>query len=211
MLELRDVRGFGRAAVVPVGDHRDLGVLGRLGPEPDDEGLDRVAGRCASPAGPSRSRPLLLDQSVIGGVGNIYADEALHRARIHPEARGGDLRPTGGRRAERRGRATSSPPGVAHGGTTLRDYRQADGTDGGHQHHLAVYGRDGEPCPVCGAAIVKIRVAGRGTHLCPDCQRGRGGAGSARRSARTGAAPVGGAPPDAGRDSVRTARLSERV
>jgi len=167
-LELRDVRGFGRAAVVPRGDHADLGVLARLGPEPDDDRLEawlveRFAGRRVA------VKALLLDQTVIGGVGNIYADEALHRAGVHPEARGGDLRPPAIAALSAAVREVIAA-GVANGGTTLRDYRQADGTDGDNQHHLAVYGREGEPCPVCGSPIVKIRVAGRGTHLCRTCQ-----------------------------------------
>lgn len=115
-------------------------------------------------------KALLLDQSIIGGVGNIYADEALHRAGIHPEARGGDLRPAAVATLRAAVRDVIAE-GVANGGTTLRDYRRADGTDGAHQHHLAVYGREGEPCIACGSPIVKIRVAGRGTHLCPTCQR----------------------------------------
>jgi formamidopyrimidine-DNA glycosylase len=188
VLELRDVRGFGRAVVVPVGDHAALGVLGRLGPEPDDDQLEgwlveRFAGRQVS------VKALLLDQSVVGGVGNIYADEALHRARIHPEARGGDL--------TRPSIAALSiavrdviAEGVANGGTTLRDYRQADGTDGEHQHHLAVYGRDGEPCGTCGSIIVKIRVAGRGTHLCSACQRRP----RRRRARPAGSVRAGGSP-----------------
>ena len=168
-LELRDVRGFGRATVVATGDHGGLGVLARLGPEPDDEQLaerlgERLAGRRVA------VKALLLDQSVIAGVGNIYADEALHRAGVHPEAPGGDLRADAVVALSLAVRDVIAA-GIANGGTTLRDYRQADGTDGDHQNHLAVYGRDGEPCPTCGAVIVKIRVAGRGTHLCPDCQR----------------------------------------
>jgi len=168
-LELRDVRGFGRASVVPTGDHGGLGVLARLGPEPDDERLaellaTRLAGRRIA------VKALLLDQSVLAGVGNIYADEALHRARIHPEAPGGDLSANAVIALSAAVRDVIAA-GIANGGTTLRDYRQADGTDGDHQHHLAVYGRDGEPCATCGTAIIKIRVAGRGTHLCPDCQR----------------------------------------
>lgn len=168
-LELRDVRGFGRAAVVDLGDHRELGVLGRLGPEPDDERLPellaaRLAGRRVA------VKALLLDQSVLAGVGNIYADEALHRAGVHPATPAGDLRPDAVAQLSRAVRDVIRA-GIANGGTTLRDYRQADGTDGGHQHHLAVYGREGEPCATCATPIVKLRVAGRGTHVCPACQR----------------------------------------
>ena len=144
-LELRDVRGFGRATVVALGDHGGLGVLGRLGPEPDDDHLtewlaERLTGRRVA------VKALLLDQSVIVGVGNIYADEALHRARVHPESPGGDLRAEAVTALSLAVRDVIAA-GIANGGTTLRDYRRADGSDGDHQNHLAVYGRDGEPCP----------------------------------------------------------------
>ncbi len=168
VLELRDVRGFGRATVVPTGDHRNLGVLGRLGPEPDDEHLaihltSVFAGRRVA------VKVLLLDQAVLAGVGNIYADEALHHAGVHPGARAGDLRVAAVTDLSIAVREVIAS-GIANGGTTLRDYRRADGGDGDHQNHLLVYGRTGEPCTRCGTAIVKIRVAGRGTHLCPVCQ-----------------------------------------
>jgi len=107
---------------------------------------------------------ILLDRAIRA------SDEALHRAGVHPESPGGDLR-AGAIAALSVAVRDVIAAGIANGGTTLRDYRQADGTDGDHQNHLAVYGRDGEPCPACGSAIIKIRVAGRGTHLCPDCQR----------------------------------------
>jgi formamidopyrimidine-DNA glycosylase len=168
-LELRDVRGFGRATVVATGDHAGLGVLGRLGPEPDDEHLaERLAARLAGRR--VAVKALLLDQSIIAGVGNIYADEALHRAGIHPATPGGDLRPAAVAALAVAVRDVIAA-GIANGGTTLRDYRRADGSDGDNQHHLAVYGRDGEPCPTCGTPVVKTRVAARGTHLCPACQR----------------------------------------
>ena len=141
----------------------------RVGPEPLGPGFG-ARGLGLALAG--RKAPLkaaLLDQKTLAGVGNIYADEALWRARLHP------LRPAGSlERAELRalGRAirTVLERGIARQGSTLRDYALPDGARGGMQHEFAVYGREGEPCGRCGTPIEKIRIAGRGTWYCPGCQ-----------------------------------------
>jgi formamidopyrimidine-DNA glycosylase len=111
----------------------------------------------------------LLDQRTLAGMGNIYVDEALWRARIHP------LRPaeTIDRNELRRLHAAirkSLEVGIARQGSTLRDYRLPDGERGTMQHEFKVYGRGGEPCDRCGAPIAKSRVGGRGTWFCPTCQ-----------------------------------------
>src|SRR6266480_4495184 len=104
------------------------------------------------------------------GVGNIYADEALWRARIDPRRSAGEL-DVPEIRALHRGIRRSLEAGIARQGATLRDYRTPDGAAGGMQHEFKVYGRGGEPCPRCRAAIEKTRVGGRGTWFCPGCQR----------------------------------------
>lgn len=114
-------------------------------------------------------KPLLLDQSVIAGIGNIYADEALWHARIHPLRPAADLSASevaalhDGIRAVLR-------QALANGGSTLRDYRNSYGARGTNQDHFNAYDREGQSCPRCGATIVKTVVAQRGTHYCPICQ-----------------------------------------
>ncbi len=112
----------------------------------------------------------LLDQRRIAGVGNIYADEALWRARIHPLREAGGLSPDE-LSALHRGVRAALRAGIARQGATLRDYRTPDGVSGSMQHEFKVYGRAGEPCERCGTPIEKIRAAGRGTWYCPACQR----------------------------------------
>jgi formamidopyrimidine-DNA glycosylase len=167
LLTSQDPRGFGRATRVAAGQYGALGTLAKLGPEPDspeftDEGFaDVVAGR-NSPV-----KALLLDQVAVAGVGNIYADEATFGAFIRPDAR----RLT---RAEARRLAAAVreaiADGLAHGGTTLRDYRTIDGGQGSHQDHLRCYGRAGLPCGRCDTLMERMVVAGRGTTFCPTCQ-----------------------------------------
>ena len=116
-----------------------------------------------------RIKALLLDQQAVSGLGNIYCDEALFAAGIHPLTRASDLN-------ERQVRALAGAirrtlrASIASGGTTVSDYRDAGGNIGGFQRRLRVYGREDEPCPRCGSSIRRILAAGRSTHLCPRCQ-----------------------------------------
>ena len=112
----------------------------------------------------------ILDQRTVAGVGNIYADEALWRAQIHPLTPAAALGPDEVQ-ALYRGIRRALQAGLRRQGSTLRDYRLPDGGTGGAQHEFKVYGRGGEPCDRCGTPIDKIRVAGRGTWYCPSCQR----------------------------------------
>jgi formamidopyrimidine-DNA glycosylase len=112
---------------------------------------------------------MLLDQKRIAGVGNIYADEALFRARIHP------LRPAnrlkrGQAAALRDAVVESLQAGISAGGATIDDYRDPDGARGAFQDEFLVHRRAGEPCPRCGTPVVKLVAAGRGTYVCPRCQ-----------------------------------------
>ena len=166
-LRFSDTRKFGRMVLT---DHPEE-VLGDLGPEPLAEGftsrrlMEMLRGRRA------RLKPLLLDQRFLAGLGNIYADEALWRAGLHPLRRSDSLSVEEVRRLHRAIREVLRKA-IARGGTTLEDERYvgADGQPGEFAARLAVYGRAGERCPRCEGTIERIVVGGRGTHLCPRCQ-----------------------------------------
>ncbi|NLX14195.1 MAG: bifunctional DNA-formamidopyrimidine glycosylase/DNA-(apurinic or apyrimidinic site) lyase [Phycisphaerales bacterium] len=128
-------------------------------------------------------KALLLDQQPLSGVGNIYCDEALYRAGIHPGTRAADLDASMVGRLWRALRRVLNES-IAAGGTTVSDYRSADNTTGWYQHKLRVYQRTGHPCRQCGTRIQRIAVAGRGTFICPQCQpvsRRRGSGQTPRR------------------------------
>lgn len=111
----------------------------------------------------------LLDQRLIAGLGNIYVDESLHRAGIHPLRRCCDLETAAVRRLNRAIKSTLRQA-IRAGGSTLRDYVDANGERGGYQRHHLVYGREGKPCRACGARIIRLVLGGRGTHFCASCQ-----------------------------------------
>jgi formamidopyrimidine-DNA glycosylase len=164
-LYLRDLRKFGRIYLL-----RDAGALvGRLGPEPlsEDFALEQFV---ALLAGHRRLiKPLLLDQHTLAGLGNIYVDETLWLAGIHPLRRSDSLT-VAEVTALYHALHTVLNAAVSHGGTTLRDYRGVDDREGEHQFALAVYGRAGLSCLRCGTPVIRIVVGQRGTHLCPACQ-----------------------------------------
>ena len=169
-LYFRDPRRFGRFLVVPAGDYRSLPTLQALGPEPLGAALDAPGFAAALARSSTPVKTYLLGQRPVAGVGNIYADEALWRARIHPAtpARALSRRKAGALLEAIREVLSAS---LAAQGTTLSDYRRVNGEVGAYRSELRVYGREGEPCPRCGAIIAKITLGGRGTHLCPRCQR----------------------------------------
>ena len=115
-------------------------------------------------------KDVLMDQHVVAGLGNIYVDEALWRAEIHPLRVAGTLDDNEIARLTRAVKAALKA-GVAHQGASLRDYSTPDVGRGRMQDRFRVYGREGQPCPRCGTPIDKIRTAGRGTWYCPTCQR----------------------------------------
>jgi formamidopyrimidine-DNA glycosylase len=165
----RDVRRFGTWLLLEPGE-LDVYLATRLGAEPLGRAFTTkvLTARLAKRKAPVKAA--LLDQRTLAGLGNIYVDEALWRARIHP------LRPAGALdadelRALRNAIAKALGTGIARQGATLRDYRQPDGSSGRMQHEFKVYGRGGQPCDRCGTPIDKIRVGGRGTWYCPTCQR----------------------------------------
>jgi len=115
-------------------------------------------------------KPLLLDQSLIAGLGNIYVDEALFEARIRPERISGEITKIENGKLHKAIKRILKLS-VQKGGTSFRDYKRSDGRAGGFVPHLKVYGRAGEPCKKCRRAIEKTTVVGRGTHFCSDCQK----------------------------------------
>ena len=166
-LVFRDVRRFGRLAVVSAGDHRELPTLASLGPEPFDPALDDAAFASALRASSRAVKTQLLSQRPVAGVGNIYADEALWRAGVHP----GDRRLTRPASAGLLAAVRSVlAAGIEHGGTTLRDYVDAEGRRGTNQLHLDCYGRAGEPCTRCGERLRSGTLDARTTTWCPRCQ-----------------------------------------
>ena len=165
----RDVRRFGTWDLLEPGELDDFFAARRLGGEPLDRGFTT---RTLTRALAGRSAPIkaaLLDQRAAAGVGNIYADEALWRARIHPHRPAGSLAP-GEIAALRKAIRAALEMGIARQGATLRDYRDAQGRQGSMQDEFKVYGRAGEPCPRCNTPIEKTRAGGRGTWFCPNCQ-----------------------------------------
>jgi formamidopyrimidine-DNA glycosylase len=165
----RDVRRFGTWLLLEP-DEVEVYVDARVGREPLGPNFrtrhlaERLAGRRAP------VKAAILDQRSVAGIGNIYADEALWRARIHPLTPAQDLTPQE-LRALHRGIRRALEQGIARQGSTLRDYVLPDGRRGAMQEEFKVYGREGEPCERCGKPIEKIRVAGRGTWYCSNCQR----------------------------------------
>ena len=165
----RDVRRFGTWLLLDPGEEVPY-LAERLGGEPFDAAFTpaALAARLRSRRAPLKAA--LLDQRSLAGMGNIYADEALWRARLHPLRPAGSLDANETRRLHRAVRAALAA-GIARQGASLRDYATPDGGRGRMQLEFRVYGRTGEPCDRCGTAIEKTRVAGRGTWYCPGCQR----------------------------------------
>jgi formamidopyrimidine-DNA glycosylase len=162
-----DTRKFGRARLLDAAGV--AAIEGAHGLEPLDASFTDDALGGLLRARRRQLKPLLLDQRLIAGIGNIYADEALWRARLHPLRSSDTLSPdeVGRLRAAIR---EALDAGLRNGGSTLRDYRNAYGEAGTNQQHFAAYSRDGQPCERCGATIVRIVVGQRGTHYCPECQ-----------------------------------------
>ena len=167
-LVYRDVRRFGTWLVL---EHAELEpyLMAKNGPEPlgrhfTAAWLGRRLARRRAPL-----KAVLLDQRVVAGLGNIYADEALWRSRLNPLRTANELSPDEVGRLRRAIRAALRA-GIERQGSTLRDYATPEGTSGSMQEEFRVYGRDGLPCPRCRTAIAKARVVGRGTWFCPRCQ-----------------------------------------
>jgi formamidopyrimidine-DNA glycosylase len=167
-LRFRDVRRFGSIAYFADQPSWESYLAERLGPEPWD--LPEKTWRMYLKQTRRPIKAVLLDQTAIAGVGNIYADEACFAARIDPRRAGNTLRPAAADRLLRSIRDVLDRA-IESRGSTIRDYVGGSGLRGGYQLEFAVYGRKGEPCVKCGRAIECVRLAGRSTHFCPACQK----------------------------------------
>jgi formamidopyrimidine-DNA glycosylase len=179
----RDVRRFGTWLLLEP-DEAEPYLTARVGDEPLDALFtaarlgERLAGRRTS------LKAALLDQRTVAGIGNIYADEALWRARLNPLRPAASLDPSELRQLHRAIRAALEH-GLARQGSTLRDYRLPDGSGGSMQDEFRVYGRGGEPCDRCGTPISRTHVAGRTTWFCPTCQPAQAASSSSSRPSRS--------------------------
>ncbi len=203
-LRFRDIRKFGRVGLYardPAGELRTeagAAVFAERGPEPLDDAFTLAAFRARTRGRRGRLKSLLTDQAYLAGVGNIYADEALWRARLHPLRSAASLRPAEERRLYLAIREVLAEA-VEQRGSSIDDYT-APGGDGEMQERLEVYQRTAEPCLRCGHPIRRLVVGGRATHLCSWCQR-------LPAADRAGAAPILAA---ARRDEAARARSQGR-
>ncbi len=183
--ELRyvDPRRFGKTLALPENELADY--FAGYGAEPLRVSFERVAALFAGRRAPVKN--LLLNQSLLRGVGNIYANEALFLAGIHPARPAGMLTEAELRRLHHSLRRVLREA-IAEQGTTVSDYRTADGVPGDYQNHLRVYEREGEPCVRCGTLIRRLVLVGRSAHYCPQCQPRRG---RQQRLGRQSRQPIG--------------------
>lgn len=141
-----------------------------FGPEPIDPTFDREQFIDRLRKRKTAVKAALLDQSLVAGLGNIYVDEALFKAGVRPTRKANTLTKTEARRIAAAAGAVMKTS-IEVGGTTFQHFKDTGGQNGNYTDYLQVFGRQGQPCPVCGTPIKKIRVAGRGTHYCPQCQK----------------------------------------
>ena len=167
-LFLRDETGFTRARLLDAGELEER--LSSLGPEPLEDGF--TAEHLPREIGSRRAqiKPLLLDQKVVSGIGNIYVDEILYDARLHPRRKANTLS-EGEWRALHEAIRSNLAAGVEHRGTTVRLYRDVLDRPGEHQNYLRVFEKHGQPCPGCEGEVEREKVSGRPSHFCPECQR----------------------------------------
>ena len=169
-LFFNDQRKFGFIKVMPTAEVKNDAFIKKLAKEPWQMTVTELKSRLEKHKN-SSVKAVLLDQTVICGLGNIYADETLFFAGVHPNRKAGDVTEA---EAEQLliGARTVMERSLESGGSTMATYVKADGTRGNYLDNFAqVFGREGQKCCRCGEKIVKIRVAGRGTHVCPRCQK----------------------------------------
>lgn len=169
-LRFADMRQFGRIWLLPTDSLDKLPGLKDLGVEPFDEVFTRDYFKKELRRRRSRIKTLLLDQTFIAGLGNIYADEALHKAKINPERLATTLTPHEVAHLYR-SILEVLQDGIENRGATIRDFIDGDGRPGQYQELLKVYSREGKPCSNCGKAIVKVKIGGRSSYYCPSCQK----------------------------------------
>lgn len=169
-LRYNDVRKFGTMHLFPIGEEMVNKPLTQLGPDPFEEGYSLGYLTEKLQRTTRLIKAALLDQSIIAGLGNIYVDEVLFLSKIHPERRANTLT---GAEIEKIYHYTYEvlAKAVEQGGTTIRSYLDGLGEMGMFQQQLFAYGQEEKPCQHCDDRIEKIKVAGRGTHICPTCQK----------------------------------------
>lgn len=163
----RDIRRFGRIAFVDPGNYKSLPTLNSIGPEPFDPDLTSNSFYKSLSSSKSQLKTKLLSQRVVAGLGNIYVDESLWRARVNPA-----VRRIGERRSEILLLSIREVlnEAIINGGTTFRDYRTPDGLTGKNQHNLDCYGKTGQPCKNCSSTLKGRLIGQRSTTWCPQCQ-----------------------------------------
>jgi len=169
LLAYVDPRRFGTGQLLHGAAARDAFLGARLGAEPFSDAFTTEYLRQAARGRLAPVKAFLLDQRRVAGVGNIYADEALFRAKVHPLRAAGQLR-TGDWARLREGVEAALAAGIEAKGASIDDFRHPDGARGSFQDRFLVHRREGEPCPTCGQEIVKVVVGGRGTYVCERCQ-----------------------------------------
>lgn len=169
-LHFSDVRKFGRLQVVSTPLRFEEPALSKLGPEPLDVDFTPAVLQTRFEKKKGTLKGVLLDQTVLAGLGNIYADESLFLAGLSPERRADSLCEAEIAKLHQAIQKVLQA-GIAAQGTSFRDYRDANGNKGSFQEALQVYGRGGKPCPACGHALTRIRLAGRSTVYCENCQK----------------------------------------
>ena len=169
-LYFNDQRKFGWMKLVPTMEVVDMPFMQKVGPEPleDDFTAEEFAARFSRRAKTS-IKAALLDQSVVAGVGNIYADESLWGAKVHPKRLVGAITPMEFELLYTELRQVMNLA-IEKGGSTDKNYVNAEGNRGSYMDFARVFRREGLACPRCGAEIIKFKSAGRGTHICPVCQ-----------------------------------------
>jgi formamidopyrimidine-DNA glycosylase len=169
-LYFNDQRKFGWVRLIPTAEVPNIDFMKRVGPEPleADFTVGQFINQFKKRSGTS-IKAAILDQSVIAGVGNIYADESLWGAKIHPARKVSSISDAEFAELYKEVRYVMNLS-IEKGGSTNRNYVNAEGKKGSYMDFARVFRREGLECPRCGAEIIKIRVAGRGTHVCPNCQ-----------------------------------------
>lgn len=170
-LRYQDTRKFGRMHLIEKDNLYKQKPLNELGLEPWDKDLTPVYLKEKYKTKKLPIKSVILDQSIIVGIGNIYADEILFLSKINPLIPSNQLNEKNLISIIDNTRITLNKA-IEAGGTTIRSYTSSEGVHGRFQHSLLVHNHEGDKCPVCGSEILKIRVGGRGTCYCPNCQKG---------------------------------------
>lgn len=169
-LRYKDVRKFGTMHLLVEGEEEQVQPLKKLGPEPLSDQFTLSWFQDELSKRPTKIKALLLNQSFLVGLGNIYVDEALFQAKVHPERPASSLQSDEIKKLYQAIRKTLSQA-IEAGGSSIRSYLNGVGEMGMFQMQLKVYGRKGEPCLNCGHPLTRLVVAGRGTHICRQCQK----------------------------------------